>query len=100
MVTGVATGFTQLDEMTSGFQNSDLVILAGRPGMGKTSLALNIGQYTAIRGSRTVGVFSLEMSAEQLVLRLLCGEARVDWAVSVGELERNAWSTLNGTATP
>ncbi|MFZ0430960.1 MAG: replicative DNA helicase [Acidobacteriota bacterium] len=95
MVTGVATGFTQLDEMTSGFQNSDLVILAGRPGMGKTSLALNIGQYTAIRGSRTVGVFSLEMSAEQLVLRLLCGEARVDsHKVRSGFLSKADWQDL------
>ena len=95
MVTGVATGFTQLDEMTSGFQNSDLVILAGRPGMGKTSLALNIGQYAAIRGSRTVGVFSLEMSAEQLVLRLLCGEARVDsHKVRSGFLSKADWQDL------
>lgn len=95
MVTGVASGFTDLDEMTSGFQKSDLIILAGRPGMGKTSLALNIGQYAAIREGCTVGIFSLEMSAEQLVLRLLCGEARVDsHKVRSGFLSKADWQDL------
>ncbi len=95
LVTGVATGFTELDEMTSGFQKSDLVILAGRPGMGKTSLALNIGQYAAIREGCTVGIFSLEMSAEQLVMRLLCGEARVDsHKVRSGFLSKGDWQGL------
>ena len=95
MVTGVATGFTELDEMTSGLQKSDLVILAGRPGMGKTSLALNIGQHAAIREGCTVGVFSLEMSSEQLVLRLLCGEARVDsHKVRSGFLSKADWQDL------
>jgi replicative DNA helicase len=78
LVTGVATGFRRLDEMMSGMQNSDLIILAGRPGMGKTSLALNMAQHAAIEGGKTVGIFSLEMSADQLSMRLLCGEAQVD----------------------
>jgi replicative DNA helicase len=78
MVTGIPTGFRRLDEMTSGLQRSDLIILAGRPGMGKTSLALNIAQHAALHAEKTVGIFSLEMSADQLSMRLLCGEAHVD----------------------
>jgi len=77
LVTGLSTGYPSLNEMTSGLQPSDLVILAARPGMGKTSLALNIAQNAA-RDGRRVGVFSLEMSREQLFLRLLTGHARVD----------------------
>lgn len=76
-ITGYATGFPQLDEMTSGIQRSDLVILAGRPGTGKTSLALALVRHTAIREKASVGVFSLEMTKEQLLERLLCGEAKV-----------------------
>ena len=76
-ITGYATGFPQLDEMTSGVQRSDLVILAGRPGTGKTSLALALVRHTAIREKAAVGVFSLEMTKEQLLERLLCGEAKV-----------------------
>jgi replicative DNA helicase len=77
LVTGLSTGYPSLNEMTSGLQPSDLVILAARPGMGKTSLALNMAQNAAREGRR-VGVFSLEMSREQLFLRLLTGHARVD----------------------
>jgi len=76
-ITGYATGFPQLDEMTSGLQRSDLVILAGRPGTGKTSLALAVVRHAAIREKAAVGVFSLEMTKEQLLERLLCGEAKV-----------------------
>ncbi len=95
LVTGVPTGFVQLDEMMSGLQPSDLIILAGRPGMGKTSLALNISQHAAIKEKRIVGVFSLEMSASQLVLRLLCGEARVDsHKVRTGFLSKSDWQSL------
>jgi replicative DNA helicase len=95
LVTGVETGYRQLDEMTSGLQDSDLIILAGRPGMGKTSLALNIGEYAAIHGAKSVGLFSLEMSAEQLVLRLLCGQARVDsHRVRSGFLSQDDWKDL------
>src|SRR5918911_1074234 len=77
-ITGVATGFTDLDELTSGFQASDLVIIASRPSMGKTSLALNCAQYAAIEHNVPVAIFSLEMSKESLVQRMLTGEARID----------------------
>ena len=77
MVTGVATGYRDLDRLTAGFQPSDLLIVAGRPGMGKTAFALNIAVNAAFRGIG-VAVFSLEMAMEQLVLRMLCSEARVD----------------------
>src|SRR3954463_11953852 len=78
LVTGVPTGFTDLDEMTSGLQSGDLVIVAARPSMGKTSLVLNIAQHVGTKTDMTVGVFSLEMSKEQLFLRMLTGEARID----------------------
>ena len=77
-ITGIATGFLHLDEWTAGLQPSDLVILAARPSMGKTTLALNIAAHAALRHGRTVGVFSLEMSHQQLFSRMLCAEARVD----------------------
>ncbi len=78
LVTGVPTGFTQLDNMTSGLQSSDLIILAARPSMGKTALALNIARHAAVEANIPVAVFSLEMSKEQLSLRMLCSEARID----------------------
>ena len=77
-VSGLASPFDELDSYTSGFQNSELIIIAGRPGMGKTSLALNLAQHMAIKEKIPVGIFSLEMSSDQLVIRLLCSEARVD----------------------
>ncbi len=82
MVTGVPTGFTDLDRLTAGFQPSELIILAARPSMGKTALALNLATYAATAADPPVGVafFSLEMSKEQLALRMLCAEARVDSA--------------------
>ncbi len=76
-VTGVSTGFKKLNDYTAGFQPSDLIILAARPAMGKTSLALTIAQWVGIHEQKGVAVFSLEMSKEQLVLRMLCSEARV-----------------------
>ena len=79
MLSGLATGYTELDRMTSGFQASDLIILAARPSVGKTSFALNIAQHVALREARkSVGFFSLEMSMEQLGFRVLCSEADVD----------------------
>ncbi len=78
LVTGVPTGFVDLDELTSGFQPAELVIVAARPSMGKTSLILNIAQHVGIHTGMTVGVFSLEMSKEQLFLRMLTSEARID----------------------
>jgi replicative DNA helicase len=77
-ITGLATHFPDLDEMTSGLQNADLVILAARPSMGKTAFALNIAENAAIVDQKVVGIFSLEMSREALLLRLLCSQAEVD----------------------
>src|SRR5258705_6256908 len=78
LVTGVPTGFVDLDEMTRGFQPGDLVIMAARPSMGKTSLVLNIAQHVAVQPDLTVGFFSLEMSKESLFIRLLTSEAQID----------------------
>ncbi|MEP6918788.1 MAG: replicative DNA helicase, partial [Acidobacteriota bacterium] len=78
MVTGVPTGFVDLDEMTSGLQPSDLVLVAARPSMGKTSFVLNIAQHVGTSTDMTVGFFSLEMSKEQLFMRMLTSEARID----------------------
>lgn len=80
LVTGVPTGFLDLDRMTAGLQPADLVIIGARPSMGKTSFVLNIAQHVALHHKAAVGVYSLEMSKEQLVQRLLCSEARVDLA--------------------
>jgi replicative DNA helicase len=77
-VSGLASPFDELDSYTSGLQAGELVIVAGRPSMGKTSLAMNLAQHLAIREKVPVGVFSLEMSSEQLVMRLLCSEGRID----------------------
>jgi replicative DNA helicase len=78
LVTGVPTGFVDLDELTSGLQPSDLVLVAARPSMGKTSFALNIAQHVGTQTDMTVGIFSLEMSKEQLFIRMLTAEARID----------------------
>ena len=77
-VTGVPTGFVDIDEMTAGLQPADLVIVAARPSMGKTAFALNVGAHVGTTGGRTVGVFSLEMSKEQLFLRMLTSAAQID----------------------
>jgi len=99
MVTGVPSGFTDLDEMTSGFQPGDLVIIAGRPSMGKTALALNVAQHVGVERKDPVGIFSLEMSKEQLVLRMLCSEARVDsQKVRTGYVSRDDWPKLTAAA--
>ncbi|HEX6964331.1 MAG TPA: replicative DNA helicase [Gemmatimonadaceae bacterium] len=77
-ITGVPTGFTDLDDMTSGFQRADLIIVAARPSMGKTAFVLNVAQYAAIERNIPIAIFSLEMSKESLVQRMLTSEARVD----------------------
>ncbi len=77
-VTGVETGFLELDNMTSGLQPAELIVLASRPSLGKTALALNIAAHAAIERKKVVGIFSLEMSKESLVIRLLCSEARIN----------------------
>jgi replicative DNA helicase len=95
VVTGLATGFVDLDEMTSGLQKGELVIVAARPAMGKTSFCLNIAQHVAMRGGETVGLFSLEMSKEQLALRLLCADARIDsHRLRTGKLNEKDWARL------
>ncbi len=100
-ITGVPSGFRDLDKLTSGFQNSDLIIVAARPSMGKTSLCLNIAQYAGIRKKLPVAVFSLEMSREQLVTRILCGEAMVDQQkVRTGQLSDEDWQKLTKAAGP
>ena len=94
MITGVPTGFTDFDQMTAGLQRQDLIIIAARPSQGKTGLALNVAQNAARQGY-VVGIFSLEMSSEQLVSRLLCSEARVDaHRLRTGYLNREEWAKL------
>ena len=94
-VTGVASGFSDLDQMTSGFQPSDLVIVAARPSMGKTALTLNIAQHVAITEGVGVAFFSLEMSKESLVQRMLTSEARLDaQAIRTGRLRDDDWPRL------
>ena len=97
-VTGVPTGFRDLDTLTGGWQRSDLVIIAGRPSSGKTALALSLASNAALHKSKptTVGIFSLEMSIQQLIMRLLCAEARVDaHAVRTGRLPEDDWKRLS-----
>ncbi|MDQ0190928.1 replicative DNA helicase [Alicyclobacillus cycloheptanicus] len=95
-LTGVATGYTDLDRMTSGFQKSDLIIVAARPSVGKTAFALNIAQNVAIREGQTVAIFSLEMSKDQLVQRMLCAEAYIDGhKLRTGALETEDWPRLS-----
>jgi len=93
-VTGVASGYPDLDRMTSGFQPSDLIIVAARPSVGKTAFALNIAQNVGIRGE-TVAIFSLEMSAQQLVTRMLCAEGNLEaHKLRTGYLEEEDWERL------
>ena len=95
VVSGLATGFVDIDEMTSGLQKGELVIVAARPAMGKTSFCLNVAQHVAMRVGETVGLFSLEMSKEQLALRLLCADARIDaHRLRTGKLNEKDWARL------
>lgn len=94
-VTGIATGFIDFDAKTAGLQKSDLILLAARPSMGKTAFALNIVQNAAIRGNIPTAIFSLEMSKEQLVNRMLCSEAMLDaQRMRTGELTDTDWPQL------
>ena len=98
-ITGLATGFTDLDKMTSGLQGSDFVIIAGRPSTGKTAFALNIAAHAAVELHRPCLIFSLEMSKEQLVQRLICAEARVDSRnVRSGFMQQGEWSRIVNAA--
>src|SRR2546430_5373863 len=98
-VTGIATGFEKLDLETSGLQPSDFIIIAGRPSMGKTAFALNVAQHVGIHLRGRVLVLSLEMSAQQIVQRMLCSEAKVDsQAVRTGYLSSSDWHRLTAAA--
>ena len=94
-LTGLASGFVDLDRLTSGFQPSDLILVAARPSMGKTAFTLNIATYVAVRLGKPVAFFSLEMSNTQLVQRMLCAEGGIDsQALRSGVLERDDWTRL------
>jgi replicative DNA helicase len=94
-VTGIETGFVDLDSMTSGLQAGELIVIAARPSLGKTALALNIAAHAAIEGRKLVGMFSLEMSKESLVIRLLCSEARIDsHKLRTGFSSREDWKKM------
>jgi replicative DNA helicase len=98
-ITGVPSGFKDIDELTSGFQSGDLIIIGGRPGMGKTAFALNIAQHVGIDLKEPVAVFSLEMSKEQLALRMLCAESMVDSSrVRKGFISKQDWPRLTNAA--
>ena len=95
MITGVPTGFADLDYRTSGLHNSDLILVAARPAMGKSAFALNIATHAAVRGKVPVAIFSLEMSKEQMANRILCSEAMVDSAkVRTGKIDDEEWAKL------
>ncbi|HLS07763.1 replicative DNA helicase [Lentibacillus sp.] len=94
-VTGIPTGYRDLDQITSGFQRNDLIIIAARPSVGKTAFALNIAQNVAINTDENVAIFSLEMGADQLVSRMLCAEGNIDaQRLRTGKLEADDWSKL------
>lgn len=99
LITGVPTGFDRIDDMTSGLQNSDLIIIAGRPSMGKTAFALNIAQHASLETQIPVAIFSLEMSKEQLAFRMLASEAKVDsQRMRKGFLGETDWPKLTTAA--
>jgi replicative DNA helicase len=96
---GLSSGFKDFDKLTSGLQPSDLILIAARPSMGKTAFVLNIAQNVAIRGKKSVALFSLEMSKDQLVQRMLCAEAQIDATrLRVGELKDDDWPKLMAAA--
>jgi replicative DNA helicase len=98
MVTGIPTGFTRFDELTSGLQPSDLVVVAARPSMGKTAFSLNIATHAALIAGKSVGMFSLEMSSDQLLLRMICSEAEIDaHKLRTGYLSKDEWSRIPRT---
>lgn len=100
-ITGVGSGFTDLDAKTSGFQSGDMILIAARPSMGKTTFALNIAEHVALREHRSVVIFSLEMSKEQLAYKLLCSEANVDMLkLRTGALEDKDWENIAMAAGP
>ena len=100
-ITGVGSGIKDLDAKTSGFQKGDMVLIAARPSMGKTTFALNIAENAAIKEGKSVVIFSLEMSKEQLAYKLLCSEANIDMLkLRTGALEDNDWQNIARAAGP
>ena len=99
-LTGVSTGFTDMDEMTSGLQKGDLVIVAGRPSMGKTTFSMNIAEYAAIKGDKPVLVFSMEMPAEQLTMRMISSLGRIDQHnLRTGKLSDEDWPRISSAVS-
>lgn len=99
-ITGVSTGFSELDNLTAGFQSGDLIILAARPSMGKTALSLNIAQYAAFKQKKHVAYFSVEMAKEQVMMRILACEAKINLSdIRVGKIKDNDWPKLIETAS-
>lgn len=100
-ITGVPSGFPDLDGKTSGFQRGDMVLIAARPSMGKTTFALNLAQHAALRAGKSIAVFSLEMSKEQLAYKLLCAEANVDMLkLRTGNLDDRDWENIAKASGP
>ncbi len=100
-ITGVGSGFADLDSKTSGFQKGDMILIAARPSMGKTTFALNIAEHAALREDKSVVIFSLEMSKEQLAYKLLCSEANVDMLrLRTGELDDKDWENIAKATGP
>ena len=100
-ITGIPSGFADLDYRTAGFHGSELILIAARPAMGKSAFALNIATNAAVRAKKPVAIFSLEMSKEQMVNRILCSEAMVDSnKVRTGKLEEEDWAKLAETIGP
>jgi replicative DNA helicase len=100
MLTGISTGFKQLDEMTSGLQPGDLIIVAGRPSMGKTTLAVNIAENAALGANKSAAIFSMEMSAESLTLRMLSSLGRINQAhLRSGRLQEEDWPRIDSAMT-
>ncbi|MFX0549857.1 replicative DNA helicase [Hathewaya histolytica] len=98
---GTPSGFGELDSKTSGFQKGDMILIAARPSMGKTTFALNIAEYAALRADKSVAIFSLEMSKEQLAYKLLCSEANVDMLkLRTGDLDDRDWENIARASGP
>jgi len=99
--TGISSGFPELDDKTAGFQKGDMILIAARPSMGKTTFALNLAEYAALREGKSVAIFSLEMSKEQLSYKLLCSEANVDMSkLRHGNLEDKDWENIAKASGP
>ncbi|MFB0918208.1 MAG: DnaB-like helicase C-terminal domain-containing protein, partial [Clostridiaceae bacterium] len=100
-LTGIATPFPELDEKTAGFQKGDMILVAARPSMGKTTFALNLAQHAALREGKSVAIFSLEMSTDQLVYKILCAEANVDNNnLRKGDLDETDWDNIARATGP